>query len=282
MFAKSFCIFLFLIFIWNNSIGQILTPPDDDIWGTTQQINRIPVPYPFLREADVMWQTRVWRTIDVREKINLNFYYPIQENQNRISLFQLLKNLLLKDKISAYEFDPVDFDDTYKQRLTNTEVEKQLFSIDTVQDENGNMVPVKNEVVPSSIKGYTIKEDWYFDKQRSVLDSRILFICPLTQNINKNTGKEDENGQPISLFWIYFPDIRPFTVRTPVFNAKNDAERRTFDDIFWKRQFSSYIIQQSNVYDRSMNAYVKGTDALLESDKIHDKIAGIEHDMWQY
>jgi len=70
--------------------------------------------------------------------------------------------------------------------------------------------------------------------------------------------------------------------QVPVFNTRNDAEWRTFDDIFYKRQFASYIVQESNVFNRSIDQYYKSVDALLESDKIHDKIEGIENDMWQY
>jgi len=269
----------------NNPSQPSVLSPDQPMDGAYKQEHnpyRRVVPPAFMREADAMWQTRIWRVIDIREKINEQLYYPEQPNGNRVSFFQILKDALLGGEITAYEFNPVDLDDCYKIRKTKTEVEQSLSSIDTVQDENGNMVPVKNEVLSTSIKGYTLKEDWIFEKQRSVLDPRILFLCPRITNLNKNTGKEDENGAPISLFWIYFPNIRPIMAKTPVFNQQNDAERRTFDDIFWKRQFSSYIIQQSNVYDRAMSAYVKGLDALLEGEKIHDKIAGIEHDMWQY
>jgi len=127
-----------------------------------------------------------------------------------------------------------------------------------------------------------IKEVWDFEKQRSVLDQRILFICPRIVSINKNTHQEDPNVGPTSLFWVYMPTLRPLLAKTPVFNPQNDAEWRTFDDIFWKRQFSSFIFQQGNVFNRTIASYLKGLDALLESDKIHDKIAGIEHDMWSY
>ena len=34
------------------------------------------VQYAHLREADVMWSKRVWRTIDLREKMNHPLYYP--------------------------------------------------------------------------------------------------------------------------------------------------------------------------------------------------------------
>ena len=53
-----------------------------------------------------------------------------------------------------------------------------------------------------------------------------------------------------------------------VFNRQNDAERRTFDEIFHKRMFNSYIYKESNVYDRTIAEYkTTGMGQLLESDK---------------
>ncbi len=264
------------------SQAPILNPPLDGAYNAADRQTRRVVMPAEMRMADAMWQTRIWRVIDTREKINQQLYYPLQANGNRISLFELLKDALQQGEVSAYEFDPVDLDDCEKIRLTKTEVETQLFTVDTVTDENGNQAIVKNETDPTKIRGYTIKEDWIFEKQRSVIDPRILFICPRVITINKNTGKEDENSAPTSLFWIYFPDIRPLLAKTLVFNPKNDAEWRTFDDIFWKRQFSSYIVQQSNVFDRTIGAYMKGLDAILEGEKIHNSIAEIESNMWSY
>ena len=36
---------------------------------------------------------------------------------------------------------------------------------------------------------------------------------------------------------IYFPEARYVFANYDVFNRQNDAERRTFEDIFWKRMF---------------------------------------------
>ena len=83
-------------------------------------------------------------------------------------------------------------------------------------------------------------------------------------------------------FWIYFPQLRPHLAKTEVYNTKNDAERRTFDDIFWKRQFNSTIIRESNVYDRGIETYAKGIDALLENERIKYDLFKYEHDFWQF
>ena len=39
------------------------------------------IPYTYLREADMMWSRRIWRKVDMREKINHVFYYPDQRIQ---------------------------------------------------------------------------------------------------------------------------------------------------------------------------------------------------------
>lgn len=67
-----------------------------------------------------------------------------------------------------------------------------------------------------------------------------------------------------------------------MYNFKNDAERRSLDDVFWKRQFSSNIIKESSVQDRYIQEYEKGMDALVESDKIKMDVFKWEHDLWNY
>jgi hypothetical protein len=57
---------------------------------------------------------------------------------------------------------------------------------------------------------------------------------------------------------------------------------RSYDDIFIQRYFDSYIIRESNVYNRSISQYLVGEDAIIESQKIEDKIFDIESDMWGY
>src|SRR5687767_6892436 len=59
------------------------------------------IPYTHLREADVMWAKRVWRVIDLREKTNQVFYFPLQPTNDRKSLIDVIK-IGLKAGKTAY------------------------------------------------------------------------------------------------------------------------------------------------------------------------------------
>ncbi len=125
---------------------------------------------------------------------------------------------------------------------------------------------------------YRLKEDWFFDKERSVMDVRIIGICPVIYN-------RDQNGNIMGfkeLFWLYFPECRYVFQNFFVQNRHNDSQRMSFDDLFWKRMFHSYISKESNVYDRDIDSYKSGVDALLESEKIKEKITNFEHDLWSF
>jgi len=125
---------------------------------------------------------------------------------------------------------------------------------------------------------YRLKEDWFFDKERSVMDRRIIGIAPVIY-------ERDDAGNIIGfeeLFWLYFPECRYVFQNFFVQNRNNDSQRMSFDDLFWKRMFQSYIIKESNLYDREIDSYKAGVDALLESEKIKEKIFNFEHDLWSF
>jgi gliding motility associated protien GldN len=133
----------------------------------------------------------------------------------------------------------------------------------------------------NTVKKWRVKEEWFFDKQRSIMDVRIIGLAPLQEGKDESTEKPDGSFNP--LFWVYFPEAREILINAEVFNlVKNNAERRTYDDIFWKRMFGSTIVKESSVMDRKINEYMVGLDALLEADRIKTEIFNIEHDLWEY
>ena len=86
------------------------------------------------------------------------------------------------------------------------------------------------------------------------------------------------------LFWLYYRAIRNYLSQYYCYNPYNDAEWRTYDEIFHKRLFNSYTRMESNVYNRSIAAYLSGQsmEMMLESERIKDDIFKIEHDMWNF
>lgn len=160
------------------------------------------------------------------------------------------------------------------------------------------------------ISAYNIKEDWFFDKERSMLDKRIIAIAPVGKfTIDSNFSKRGalvvrepykNNFEaatlkgvkvPIAsttsltekeLFWLYFPELRNVMVNYYVYNNQSDAQWMTFDDFFWKRMFSGTIYRASDQFDRDVEDYRYGVDALYEAEKIKENMRTWETDLWNY
>jgi gliding motility associated protien GldN len=254
--------------------------------------------YASLRQADVMWSRKIWREIDLRQKINHPFYYPENDGiahtiQDRKSLIDVIYSAIQEGSITAYgnpamddEFREVMSQDAIKQIGGAEEKLIEVIDWDAVAEGADpeeakttrlNKIPFNR----NSVKKWRLKEEWFFDKQRSVMDVRIIGMAPLQEDRDEVNGQL--TGTFSTLFWVHFPEAREILINAEVFNlVKNNAERRTYDDIFWKRMFGSTITKESSVMDRKVNEYMIGLDALLESERIKTEIFNIEHDLWEY
>lgn len=279
------------------------------------------IKYTYLREADVLWEKRVWRRIDLREKMNFPLYYPIEPiSDDRMSLWDaLISNIYNNpDLITVYEPTTLarglgglpEDGDQFKYPVPNIDLDKYKAAMDGLikvcdkpvlqvkpdpsdrstwydsLDTAGLQVTnpdrstwVCDSITADEIVAWDLKEDWFFDKQRSVLDVRIIGISPVVYYSDPNTKQVIGTK---NLFWLYFPQIRPIIQNYFVYNRKNDAQRMSYDDLIWKRMFSSYITKESSIYDRTINDYTSGVDALLESERIKKEMMEIEHDVWEF
>lgn len=276
---KSILCLLILLATFSNSRLNAQSNVLDGVYVKEHNVERRVIPYTYLREADVMWSKRIWRIIDLREKINHDMYYPIDEIAGRKSLMQVIWDGVTKDgTITAY--DDVN-DGDFTTVLSKSDIVSKFNKVDTVTTQNidtgeDEQKIVETKFIPSDVKKLKIKEDWFFDRQRSVLDVRIIGICPV------RTFMKDGVARDQSMFWIYYPEARYVFVSAEVYNKDNDAERRTYEDIFWKRRFSSYIYKETNVYNRLIMDYSDGLNALLEAEKIKGELFNFEHDLWEY
>lgn len=253
---------------------------------------RIPVPYPHLRESDMIWTKRIWRTVDLREKMNHPLYYPTTPMYDRKSLVQRLVDAIKFNEINAY--DP-DIDDEFSTLISYNQILGKLEALDREVTQfnpitgRDTTLFIKGEINWKEIRQLLIKEEWFFDKQHSTMQVRIVGICPVRvyyKTLRTGTDDDENLGEltRVALFWVYYPHARTVLANTAVFNDFSDAQRISFDDLFFKRRFSSYIYQESNVYNnRRVNEYTfGGIPNMQESDRIREGLFTFEHDLWEY
>jgi len=237
-----------------------------------------PIAQPLIREADVMWAKDIWRIVDLNERENFPFYFPLEKRANQLNLFNVLLAGIDSNEITAYKTDEITWNDT----LTKKQVFDKVISSDSVTsysydefgNEYANKLFVSDTLNGEYIAQYWIKEKWFFDKQRSVMDVRIIAVCPVKYDNSKE--------MLIPLFWINYSDARNWLSQYQTINSKNISEQRTFDELFIKRKFVSVIKKESNMYDREIEEYVNNVKEFLqESERIKEFIRNFEADRWE-
>ncbi len=272
----------FIVGLKQASYSQVLEgPPRDGVYDRSATLQVQPIPYAYLREADIVWTKRLWRVIDMREKMNQTFYFPEKPQNNWKSFMQIIMDGLKEGTITAYSAlsDQFLVPNTYKELMDQLQSTKTMTLKRPYEPYDDYDTIITKTFEAADVKVLRVKEDMFLDRQRSEMGVRILGICPVMDDI-------DDAGNyrgPKPLFWIYFPECRNLFAKNEMFNLKNGAAgRMTYDDVFMKRMFSSYIYKEENVYDRHITEYSTGVDALLESEKAKNNLYEFESNLWEY
>lgn len=259
--------------------AQVISAPVNNVTEKQHIPNRTPTPYAFVREGDIMWEKWVWRTIDMREKMNHKFYFPFEPTNNRANLLTIIQYGIANNLLTPYGNDGFEMpmDKTAALNI-GTYIDSlqvpDLYNPDILRD-----TVIVNKLDPKDVLEYRVKEIWFFDRQRSMMDVRIVGICPVRLVVDRVTGEIKGKEE---LYWIYFPHLRNVLVNYQAFNRFNDTGPLSYDDVFIKRMFSSYAYKESNVYDRRISEYAAGMDGMLESERIKTNIMDFEHDLWDW
>jgi gliding motility associated protien GldN len=235
---------------------------------------------------DALYAEKVWRELDLREKMNQTFLYKGQEDNGDQNFISILLKAVQDGKVTAFD------DERFTTPLSLDEVGKRASggSNDTIPitDINDMSKVVKLKVVkkafnPEDIKKFRLKEEWIFDRESSRMVCRIIGIAPLKSEFVEGTRRE--LGSSV-MFWVYYPDLRPTLARYEVYNSKNmGAQRMTWEELFEARMFSSYITKSTldNPGNKTIRQMIKDPIlALLEGDNIKERIFNYEQDLWSY
>lgn len=275
---------------------NILDPEDENNLSNfyTRKItmSKKAIPYPALRESDVLWETCIWRTIDFREKFNQFFYFPkgedsLNNNQGRINLAYLIYRSAANGEFEIFEDDelkiPVDWENMYK-KLNKAD----STTTDPVYDEYGEIIEDGHDTV--KYKSFTsddyykihLKEFWYIDSKDTRMKVRIVSLALVDENCKEIDG--DMECNPTIRFWIPMNDMRVRNIfaKTNAYDLYNNNAERSYDEIFISRYFDSFVTRETNTHNRAIHDYLTGEDSQLEAQSIEERIFDIESDMWEY
>lgn len=250
---------------------------------------RNPIPWQYVREADVLWKKRVWREINTLEKQNIAFRYAGDEHTGGGMFIEILIDAIKKGKIVAYS----TFDDRFTTVMTKEELSAQIagkvdtdYVIDPIDGSETMRLKV-TDFKPESITKYRIKEDWMFDRNVGQMIVRIIGIAPV-KDIYDDATNQYRGSQ--ALFWLHYPDIRGLLANYEAVNPYNDMFRPTWDEFFESRMFSARITKVSNPYGSISGGYgesfsdkqLSSMESLYEGKRAAEEIFNKEHDMWVY
>ncbi len=247
--------------------------PLDGIYDNADFNNRRVLPEAPVREADVLWQQRIWRLIDSREKMNLPFRYAERP------LFTVLREGISAGRIQAYSPETDDFSIT----MSSAEIDNQLNITDTIiiidiETQQPRQQVVTNLFNADDVIYWRTKEVWYFDTRHSRMRVRTLGLAPVVQE-RTETG-EIKYERP--LFWVYLPHCRDYLQEEPVYNPANEKAALSWDDIFQMGFYSSHVYKEGNLQNQRLQDYLSGRDLLLQGERIEQKIEHREQDAWSY
>ncbi len=265
--------------------GLVKSMRNDNAFDKSGLNARTPLPYEHLRWDDAFYAEKVWRELDLREKMNRVFQYEAVDDNGSQMFVNMVMNAVNKGDVTAFSDDrfttPLDL--ATIQQLTSGKLDTNyVYDIKQIDKVIGINVSRKS-FDAKSVTRLRLKEEWVFDRESSRMFCRILGIGFLKTEYFPNTTKERGTS---SLFWIYYPDLRSTLAKAEVYNPKNMGQSRmTWEELFESRMFSSYITKSTldNPGNKPIKTYLKDPIlALLEGENIKEKIFNFEQDLWSY
>lgn len=245
--------------------------------------------YP-IHESDIMYQKRVWRTVNLNEKQNRPFM--AENKQITKFIFDAVEAGLLQPYMND-SLTTVMSKETWNSNLTIDSGGGEEESFDTGTTDSGWGDPATTEEEPVAISGgfqysfkdtyvLEIQEDLIFDKKRSRMYwdiQSIKVILPAEKNeagIEKNIGT------------LRYKDLEKLFRNMPNeavwFNPQNSRGHLNFADAFNLRLFSSRIIKVANPDNADVYSIYDGPVKrnVMASDWLENQLMEYEHELWEF
>ncbi len=248
-----------------------------------------PIPYDHVDQRDILWAKGVWEYIDLNQRVNFPLLYPIDNNSG---MYHSLYNVLLAN-IENGNIKHVYADSYFKHEITLNQLGATLHETDTTDagykqlnagDELDQQFVTRTDVSAADVQGYRIRGYWYFDSRESELRYRLIGIAPVVTDAHSK-AMGITNAPPVTLFWVFYPEVRDILFHAKVYNPSNSAHPLNFDQLLIARRFHAVIYKDDNVQgDRAIADYM-GNSALkqlLEARRTKNEIRNFEVNMWNY
>ncbi|WP_312365330.1 gliding motility protein GldN [Sphingobacterium sp.] len=252
---------------------QDTIPLEDGFYQANSMEDAVPFAYPEVNKKNIRFYKRVWRDIDLKDEKNNLLAVPGN------SLIEVIMKAIEKGKLSLYSPD----DDSFKGRLSAQEGMARFADsvLVPIFDGEGNQIDSKmalNEFDPARVTKFRVKEDIFFDKQRSRLETRIIGVAPL-MNITTSAELAESVGATPA-FWLYFPQLRYSLIQVDISDPDKGLYDMTMDDFFVQNKFASTIVRESSP---GMLQNLKDTEnggQQLDGKKVEEKLDAYKKRLW--
>lgn len=233
--------------------------------------------------ANATWMREIYRSIDLTKGTNAALFYPVTPIEDRMNLYTMIFKLMANGELDVYEFNdsqPV-FTDAFK-----VGAEDMFERLGIPYSKEGDRLIYDDFSIPSNeALGYYIKEAWYFDQSNSVLDVKIVAICPVLfrsalDGFDIALSSETATREP--QFWIPYENIRPYAARMPIMTSDvNNVLTKTVDDYFKLRLYDGEIYKTTNMENKFLIEKYQTPEEVEQARKdIEQGLLDFEQGLW--
>ena len=132
---------------------------------------------------------------------------------------------------------------------------------------------------------FMIQEIIFFDKHTSRMYSKVIAIAPIYALHPDNSQSKNPMKffQESVLCWFAFDELRPYLARQYLIPNGNETARLTYDEYFAQKLYASYIMGDSNMFNRMLLESELTYDRIhKEQNRIETELLNFEEDLWEY